>query len=135
MATSAQYAATAQNYSGDILVTKTNDWANGTSANLVTLATGGASGTRIDDISFVALGTTTGSAQLILYIGDGTAANARPWKGLQISAVTVSATQAAWGQTLYDQGLVLKSGWKLYGSVSVSPGVTVASTVTRAGDF
>lgn len=135
MGTSAQYAATAQNATGDITTSKTNDWANSTSANLVTIATGGASGSRVDDLAFVAMGTTTGTAQLILYIGDGTAGNARPWKSLSITAVTPSATQAAWSAYLYDQALVLESGWKLYGAVSTSPGVTISALVTRMGDM
>lgn len=134
MASTGSYAGTPQNATADITTGSTNTRANGTSANLVTIVTAPATGTRVDDVKFCATGNTT-AAMLFLYVGDGTAANARLWKELNITAISPTDSLQGWQAELSNLGLVLENGWKLYGSVSVSPGVTIVAVVTKMGDF
>lgn len=127
MSTSAQYASTVQTASAQISVANTARNGTGT---IVSVISGAASGTRVDDISIVATGTTTAGV-VRLFISDGT--NIRLWQEILVTAITPSTTQTVWSATLLNQALLLKSGWSLQASTNNSETFNVI--VTRAGDF
>lgn len=127
MATTAQYASTVQNASAQISTANTNRNGTGT---IVSVMTGATNGTRIDDISIVATGTTTAGV-VRLFISDGT--NVRLWQEILVSAVTPSTTVQVWSYTLLNQALLLENGWSLQASTNNAE--TFNIIVTRAGDF
>lgn len=127
MSTSANYAATPISASAQISVANTARNGTGT---IVSVITGSASGTRVDDIYIVATGTTTAGV-VRLFISDGT--NIRLWQEILVSAVTPSTTVAVWSSTLLNQALLLKSGWSLQAATNNAETFNVL--VTRAGDF
>lgn len=127
MATAAQYASTVQTAQAQISTANTNRNGTGT---IGTVITGATNGTRVDDISIVATGTTTAGV-VRLFISDGT--NVRLWQEILVSAVTPSTTVQVWSYTLLNQALILKSGWSLQASTNNAETFNVI--VTRAGDF
>lgn len=127
MATTAQYASTVQNGSGQISVANTNRNGTGT---LVTVFTGATNGSRVDDIYIVATGTTTAGV-VRLFISDGS--NIRLWQEILVTAITPSTTVAVWSYTLLNQALLLENGWSLQASTNNAETFNVL--VTRAGDF
>ena len=127
MATTAQYASTVQNGSGQISVANTNRNGTGT---LVTIFTGATNGSRVDDIYIVATGTTTAGV-VRLFISDGS--NIRLWQEILVTAITPSTTVAVWSYTLLNQALLLENGWSLQASTNNAETFNVL--VTRAGDF
>lgn len=127
MATTAQYASTVQNASAQISTANTNRNGTGT---IVSVMTGATNGTRIDDISIVATGTTTAGV-VRLFISDGT--NIRLWQEILVSAITPSTTVQVWSYTLLNQALLLENGWSLQASTNNAE--TFNIIVTRAGDF
>lgn len=127
MSTTAQYASTVQTASAALSVANTNRNGTGT---IVSVITGAASGTRVDDIWVVANATTTAGV-IRLFISDGT--NIRLWQEILVSAVTPSTTVGVWSASLLNQGLLLKSGWSLQASTNNAE--TFSVFVTRAGDF
>lgn len=127
MATTAQYASTVQNGSGQISVANTNRNGTGT---LVTIFTGATNGSRVDDIYIVATGTTTAGV-VRLFISDGS--NIRLWQEILVTAITPSTTVAVWSYTLLNQALLLENGWSLQAATNNAETFNVI--VTRAGDF
>lgn len=127
MSTTAQYASTVQSASAQISTANTNRNGTGT---IVSVISGASSGTRVDDISIVATGTTTAGV-VRLFISDGT--NIRLWQEILVTAITPSTTVQVWSYTLLNQALLLKSGWSLQASTNNSETFNVL--VTRAGDF
>ena len=127
MATAAQYASTVQTAQAQISTANANRNGTGT---IGTVITGATNGTRVDDISIVATGTTTAGV-VRLFISDGT--NVRLWQEILVSAVTPSTTVQVWSYTLLNQALILKSGWSLQASTNNAETFNVI--VTRAGDF
>lgn len=127
MSTSAQYASTVQTAQGQVSAANTNRNGTGT---LVSIITGAASGTRVDDIYIVATGTTTANV-VRLFISDGT--NIRLWQEVLVTAITPSTTVAVFSAALLNQALLLKSGWSLQASTNNAE--TYNIIVTRAGDF
>lgn len=127
MATTAQYASTVQNGSGQISVANTNRNGTGT---LVTVFTGATNGSRVDDIYIVATGTTTAGV-VRLFISDGS--NIRLWQEILVTAITPSTTVAVWSYTLLNQALLLENGWSLQAATNNAETFNVI--VTRAGDF
>lgn len=81
---------------------------------VVTLATGGANGSRIDRIEMRAIVATT-AGMVRLFVDDLT--NKRAWKEVLVAAITPSATLDAWsGELVRADGqplLLLPSGWLL----------------------
>lgn len=130
MATSAQYAATPRAAVAQVTAANTNRDGTGT---LVTVFTGGASGSRIDDIVVQAVGTTTaGMVRLFLSL-DGGATN-RLLREVAVSAVTPSATVPAFRAELSDLAWLLPdSNAQLRASTHNAETFNVV--VTRAGDF
>jgi hypothetical protein len=128
MATTAQYAATARTAIAQISTANTNRNGTGT---IGTVFTGGSSGSRIDDISIVATGTTTAGV-VRLFINDGTTSYL--WQEILVSAITPSTTVQVFSFTLLNQALILaSSSWSLRASTNNAE--TFNILVTRAGDF
>jgi hypothetical protein len=89
MATAPNYAATAK--IGNAAQSTANTARDGT-GTIATVITGGAGGTRIDNITIKATVTTT-AGMVRLFLHDGT--NYRLWKEILVPPITVSATVAA----------------------------------------
>jgi hypothetical protein len=92
--------------------------------------TAGSQGTRIDDITVIAQGTTT-AGMVRLFINDGT--NTRLFREIPVSAITASGTVAAFSSALTALALVLPTGYSLQASTHNAESFNVI--VTRAGDF
>lgn len=127
MSTQAQYASTARTAIAQ--ATSANTTRDGT-GTIATVFTAGASGSRIDDVTITAVGTTT-AGMVRLFLHDGT--NARLLREVAVSAITPSGTVAAFTASLTNLALVLQSGWSLRASTNNAETFNVA--VTRAGDF
>ena len=128
MATAAQYAATPRTAVGQVTTANTNRNGTGT---IATIFTGGSSGSRIDDISIVATGTTTAGV-VRLFLNDGTTSYL--WQEILVSAITPSTTVQVFSFTLLNQALILaSSSWSLRASTNNAE--TFNILVTRAGDF
>lgn len=127
MATSAAYAATPRSALAQVSASNTNRDGTGT---IVTVFTAGSSGSRIDDITITATGTTTAGV-VRLFINDGT--NTRLWQEILVAAVTPSTTVAVFSSSLLNQALLLPSGYSLRASTNNAE--TFNINVTRAGDF
>lgn len=128
MATAAQYAATARTAVAQVTTANTNRNGTGT---IVTVFTGGTSGSRIDDISIVATGTTTAGV-VRLFLNDGTTSYL--WQEILVTAITPSTTVQVFSYTLLNQALILaSSSWSLRASTNNAE--TFNILVTRAGDF
>lgn len=127
MATTAQYASTVRAAVAQISTANTNRNGTGT---IATVFTAGSNGSRIDDISIDATGTTTAGV-VRLFINDGSTSYL--WQEILVSAITPSTTIAVWSFTLLNQALLLPSGWSLRASTNNAETFNVI--VTRAGDF
>lgn len=127
MAAQPQYATTPANAAVTISVANPNRDGTGT---IVSVETAGASGSRIDDLTITATGTTT-AGMIRLFLHDGT--NARLWREVPVQAVTPSGTVQAWTAMLTNLALVLQSGWSLRASTHNAESFNVL--VTRSGDF
>lgn len=127
MSAQAQYASTPRTAVGQ--ATAANTGRDGTGA-IATIITAGASGSRIDDITITAVATTT-AGMVRLFLHDGT--NARLVKEIPVSAITPSGTVAAFTSSLFNQNLILATGWSLRASTHNAETFNVC--VTRAGDF
>jgi hypothetical protein len=128
MATAAQYAATARTAVAQVTTANTNRDGTGT---IATVFTGGASGSRVDDIWIVATGTTTANV-IRLFLNDGS--NSRLWREIIVPAVTPSTTTPVFSASLLEQGLILAStSWSLRASTNNTE--TYNIIVSRAGDF
>lgn len=127
MATAAQYAATVK--SAQVQISTANTNRNGT-GTIGTLIIGATNGTRVDDITIAATGTTTAGV-VRLFISDGT--NIRLWQEVLVSAITPSTTVQVFSYTILNQALLLQSGWYL--AASTNNAETFNVIATRAGDF
>lgn len=121
------YAATPRTVVAQISTANTARDGTGT---LATVFTAGTSGSRIDDVHIVALATTT-AGMIRLFLHDGT--TSRLWKEVSVSANTPSGTVAAFTASLFNQNLILATGWSLRASTNNAETFNIA--VTRAGDF
>lgn len=108
------FIATPKSWLGLVSAANTNRDGTGT---LVSLVTGAALGTRIDQIRVTALATTT-AGMVRFFVYDGT--NTRPWMELAVDAITVSASDEAFTGELVRLDtlplLVLPVGWILKAS-------------------
>lgn len=128
MATTAQYASTVRTAIAQISTANTNRNGTGT---IATVITGAATGTRVDDITITATGTTTAGV-VRLFINDGTTSYL--WQEILVTAITPSTTQQVFSFTLLNQALLLASAsWSLRASTNNAETFNVI--VTRAGDF
>lgn len=104
MAANANYAATPRLGIGQVSAANTNRDGTGT---LVSILTGAAApGTRVDRVVVTATVTTT-AGMVRLFIDDGT--NVRLYREIPITAVTVSASVAAFSATIETPDLHLPS--------------------------
>ena len=128
MSATANFASTPR--TAHSLISAANTGRDG-AGTVVTVFTGAASGSRIDDISIVATGTVTAGV-VRLFLHDGT--NARLWKEIRVTATTPSTSQAVWSYAIADAGLLLQSAsWSLRAATHNAE--TFAVLVTSAGDF
>jgi hypothetical protein len=127
MSANANYAATPRAEAAVISAANTNRDGTGT---IVTVFTAGASGSRIDDVTIQATGTTTAGV-VRLFLHDGT--NARLFKEVLVTAITPSTTVAAFSSTLYGLGLTIPTGWSLRASTHNAETFNVL--VFSSGDF
>ena len=128
MATAAQYAATPRTAVGQVTTANTNRNGTGT---IATIFTGGSSGSRIDDISIVATGTTTAGV-VRLFLHDGTTSYLL--QEILVTAITPSTTVQVFSFQLLNQAIILaSSSWSLRASTNNAE--TFNILVTRAGDF
>lgn len=127
MGASPVFIAAPKTWLGQVSAANTNRDGTGT---LVTIATAGASGSRIDAIEARAAVTTT-AGMLRLFVHDGT--NARLWREVSVAAATPSGTVQAWNDELsVPEGLVLPPGWSLRAATHNAEAINV---VARGGDF
>lgn len=127
MSISSNYAATPKTAVAQVSTANTARDGTGT---IVTVFTAGTSGSRVDDITITATGTTT-AGMVRLFLHDGT--NARLWREVPVNAVTPSATVSPFSSLLGNLALVLQTGWSLRASTHNAE--TFNILVTRAGDF
>lgn len=125
MATAAAFAATPRFNQG--LVSVANPGRDGT-GTVVDILTSGASGSRVDSLNIKAITTTT-AGMVRIYIYDG--ANARLFKEVLVSAITVSATVAGF-ETTVALGIVLPATHKIQASTEKAESFVVAAI---GGDF
>jgi len=129
-----QFAATPRASVTRISTANTNRDGTGT---IGTLFTGGASGSRVDDISIKATGTTTlGMVRLYRSLDNGS--TWRLLKEVSITAITPSGTVQSFESVLTDLQWILPAGsggtTALLGA-STNNAETFDVMVNRAGDF
>lgn len=131
MGTTANYGnITGSGQRGALSAANTNRDGTGT---LVTIATGGASGSRIDDITIKALVTTTaGMVRLYTSFDNGTTNDLIA--EVIVTAITASATMPSFEQKLVDQGIILPTSTSLL-RASTERAEAFRLVVTRKGDF
>jgi len=127
MSSSPAYAANPLNAAVNIAVANAGRDGTGTIGTLYTAPVGGA---RIDDIWLKAKVTTT-AGMIRIWLHDGT--NYRLLREVLVSAITASATVAAWEQALTGLGIVLQATWSI--RVSTEKAESFDVTVTRGGTF
>lgn len=127
MALAANYSSTPRTAVGVISAANTNRDGTGT---IVTVFTAGSNGSRVEDITVVASGTTT-AGMVRLFLHDGT--TARLWREIAVSAITPSGTVSTFTSSLTNLGLVLQGGWSIRAATNNAESFNVC--VTRAGDF
>jgi hypothetical protein len=108
MATAPQYVGTPKTWSAAMSTANTNRDGTGT---LATIATAGASGSRIDEVTIKATGTTT-AGMARLYLHDGT--SARLFDEVPVQAVTPAATIPTWEAVLGNNAPVNSGKWPLF---------------------
>lgn len=122
MASTPNYAATPLVGVAAISTANTNRDGTGT---LGTVVTAGSSGSRIDGVVVQASGTTT-AGMVRLFLHDGT--NARLWHEVQVTAITPSASVAAFrSELILDQPVILANGWSLRASTHNAEAFNVAA--------
>ena len=127
MSTTANYAATPRAAVAQVSTANTNRDGTGT---IATVLTAGSNGSRVDDITVIATGTTT-AGMVRLFVNDGT--NTRLWQEIPVTAATPSGTVQAFASTLLNQALLLPNGYSLRAATNNAETFNVV--VTRAGDF
>lgn len=108
MATNPQYVGTPRTWTAQASSANTNRDGTGT---LAIVATAGASGLRIDELTIKAVASTT-AGMMRLYLHDGT--NARLWDEVPVQAVTPSATIPTWEAVLGNNSPVNSGKWPLF---------------------
>lgn len=122
-----QFAASV--ISAGVTMTVANPNRDGT-GTVSTLYTAGVNGARVDDIAIKARVTTT-AGMVRLFLHDG--ANYYLIREVLVSAITASATVAAFETALQNLGWVLASGWSIRCCSERAEAINVA--ITRGGAF
>lgn len=130
MAANGNYAATPRAAVAQVSAANTNRDGTGT---LVSVITGAATGTRVDDLVIQATGTTTaGMIRLFLSLDGGT--TNRLIREIPVAAITPSATVQAFNTQLFDLALLLPNASALL-RASTHNAETFNLIVSRGGDF
>lgn len=126
MATTPNFASTVKAWGVSIGTADTN---RVTPTTFGTLVTAGTSGSRIDELTVTATGTTTANVVRVFLYSGTTYYLAEE---IMVSAVTPSVTQAVFSSTLTFNSFVIPTGW----SVVVTTNNTETYHVTAfGGDF
>ena len=130
MATNPNYASTPRSAVAQISAANTNRDGTGT---LVTVIAGAASGSRVDDLTIQATGTTTaGMVRLFLSLDNGT--TNRLIREVEIAARTPSGTTPAFRAELLDLGIILPNANALLRAATHNA-EAFNIIASRAGDF
>lgn len=129
MATAPQYAVVPR--SNAILINTANtDRTGANTTGMVTLITGAANGTRVDDLVMKARGNTTASI-IRMFLFDGVAYHLL--EEYIVTTVTASSTVPSWSQPQKNLSIILESGHSLAFTTETAQAFTIA--ITRGGDF
>jgi hypothetical protein len=130
VASTPSFAATPQAGSG--LIPGTADTSLTAPTNVTTILSGGASGTRIEEIIFQGVGTTVaGVINVFLYDGS----TYHLVEQVVVTAVTSSTTAAAFRTTRTFDNLIVKNGWSLRVTGTVAGNVSLVKVTAFGGDF
>lgn len=130
MAVNANYASVPRAAAAVLSAANTNRDGTGT---IVTILSGGASGTRVDDIRIAATGTTTaGMIRFYLSLDGGT--TSRLLFEVPVTAITPSGTVQAFQTALTNLGIVLPNT-NAQLRASTHNAESFHAVVTRSGDF
>jgi hypothetical protein len=127
MASTPAFANIPLNDSVNITTANPNRDGTGTIGTLTTAPVGGC---RVDDIMIKARATTT-TGVIRFFLHDGTTYCF--WREVLVTAITPSATVAAFESQLSNLALVLKAGWSI--RVATEKGESFDVTTTRMGGF
>lgn len=127
MAANPVFIGVPKTWQGQVTAANANRDGTGT---LVTIATAGANGSRIDLIEVQAAVTTT-AGMVRFFMFDG--ANNRLLRELAVAAITPSASVQAFREAVaLFEGLVLPTGWSLKASTHNAEAMNI---IARGGDF
>ena len=125
------FALTPQLYLARITGTTTNK-SGGTTDNLVTLVTAAVNGTKVTQIGFKFVGTST-AGTLLIFISNTDGTTLRLFDEILITAVTSSTTALSARQVNFYSDLQIKSGQRiLVGATTVNTPIDVFAQI---GDF
>jgi hypothetical protein len=130
MATTPNYASTPRSAVAQISAANTARDGTGT---IVSVITGGTNGTRVEDITVQATATTTGGMVRLFLSLDGGTTN-RLIREIPVTAITPSATTAAFRADLTDLGIVLPNNTAVL-RAATNNAEAFNVIVSRAGDF
>lgn len=108
MAAAPSYASTPVNWSGLVPLTASASFT--APANVTTLGSAGANGTKISQVDVIPVGTVVAGLVLV-FLFDGTTYHLH--EPVTIAAATVNASTAPVKQSFYYDNLVLETGWSL----------------------
>jgi hypothetical protein len=115
-----------------VITTATTDKSGATTTNLVELVAAATDGTKITQIRYKYVGTSTAGIFMV-FITDTSGANLRLIDEHLYTAITSSTTVATAGGTLIYSDLQLKSGQKIFvGSTTANTNIHV---IASKGDF
>lgn len=130
MATTGNYASTPRG--GQAQISAANTARDGT-GTLVTVFAGAATGSRVDDIVFIATGTTT-AGMIRLFVSYDNGVTNRLFREIPVTAVTPSGTVQAFTTMLTNVGLLLPNANALL-RAATNNAETFNVIVANAGDF
>lgn len=100
---------------------------DGTTGTYITLVTGTAAGTKVNQIDITALGTTTlGMIRMFVYDGSST----RLFKEIPVSVDTATATDPGWTNSVRPTNLILTTSQTLKLSTEKAEVFDVVASVT-----
>lgn len=131
MASSPAFAATAVVGAGTVPATA--DTSLTAPTNVTTVVTGASTGTKIEELAFVGLGTTVaGIVNVFLYDGS----TYHLYDEILVSAVTASTTVPAWRTTRQYSNLFLAStSWSLRVTNTVAGNVSLVKVLAFGGSY
>jgi hypothetical protein len=129
MATAPAFAATAKAWSG---LPVTADTSLTAPTNAATILTAGASGSKVDEIIVQGVGTTVAGV-VNIFLHDGTTYHLVDQ--FVITAVTSSATAAAYRQSKQYTNLEMPTGWSLRASQTIAGNASILKVSCLGGDF